>query len=521
MIFYSHHSPFLLAAIMLSLLLVFVWKKNNFRAGQVFLLMIALVLFWNLTFFLELILPDLEMKILMTQFQFIAIAFLPVVWFAFTCLYTGFPTTYYHWLFLSIIPVLTNILIWFVPRPNWFWGVPAITAGELFPVLDYNYQFWFYYVHAPVSYGIFLLSIALFLRAYLKKAAVYRFQVLTLLVALLLPLIGDLIYVLGVSPVPGVNYSSAMMSFSAAVIACALYRYKFLDLLPMAHEIIFAKMSEGILVIDLSQRIVDINPAALTVLGSDTTCIGQPLVQLGDHPAVHCIKLMISHGRKSGSFYLPSNLEEPGPRYFECSADYVDDASGEHLASVISMRENTAQMLMFRKIHEQSIQDDLTGIFNRRYFFHNGARILNRSLWSSAEHLAILAIDIDNLKPINDRFGHHTGDMIITHFVDTARKELRPFDQLCRLGGDEFAVILPDTRIAEASVVADRILNAVAQSRYLPDSGEPLQITISIGAASSENFSAKDSATIEALLHMADTRMYEAKKAGGNQAISE
>jgi diguanylate cyclase (GGDEF)-like protein len=516
---YPQHSPFLLAGIMLSILLIFTWKKHSGRIGQLFLLMIALALFWNIAFFLELILSDLNLKILMVQFQFVAIAFIPVVWFAFICFYTTFPTTVYHWIILSIIPIITNILIWLVPRPNWFWSQPVIAAGELFPVLNYNYQFWFYYVHAPVSYGVFLLSIALLLRAFLKKASVYRFQVLTLLVALLLPLLGDLIYVIGFSPVPGVNYSSAMFSFSAVIIAWSLYRYKFLDLLPMAHEIVFDKMSEGILIVDAANRIVDINPSALAILNVDRNSIGQTLAQIDDHSGILCIRHMISNQRKSGSFYIRGELDTQENRYFDCSAVYVDDASGEHLVTVISTRENTAQMMMFRKLHRQSIQDDLTGIFNRRYFFQNGMRILRRCLWQDTDHLSILAIDIDNLKPINDRFGHQTGDVVLRSFSDTTQRELRPSDLFCRMGGDEFAIILPGTGTPEAELVANRILHAISGIRLHPNADASVKISASIGIASTENMPGDESLTIEYLLHIADTHMYEAKKSGGSRVV--
>ena len=521
MSFYPQHSPFLLAGVMLSILLVFTWKKNSGRIGQAFLLLIALALFWNITFFLELVLNDPDMKILMVQFQFLAIAFIPVVWFALTCFFTAFPTTIHHWIILSIIPTITSILVWLVPRPNWFWSQPVVTAGELFPVLNYNYQFWFYYIHAPVSYGVFLLSIALLIRAFLKKASVYRFQVLTLLIALLLPLLGDFIYVLGFSPVSGVNYSSAMFSFSAIIIAWSLYRYKFLDLLPMAHEIVFDKMNEGVLIVDSANRIVDINQSAIEILQVDRNYIGQTLAQIDDHPGIICIRNMISNRRKSGSFYLEEDIDAQENRHFDCTAVYVDDASDEHLVTIVSTRENTAQMVMFKKLHRQSIQDDLTGIFNRRYFFQNGTRILRRCLWQDADHLSILAIDIDNLKPINDRFGHHTGDVVLRNLADATQFELRPFDLFCRMGGDEFAIILPGTGTQEAELVAKRILHAISNMRLRPNSDALVEISASIGIASTENMSADETLTIEYLLHIADTHMYEAKNKGGNRVVCQ
>ncbi len=517
MFFDSHHMVFLLSGLLLAILMTVAWRHRHIPSGQIFLLLLAMALLWNVTFLLELILPDLEMKILMTQFQFIAIGFIPIIWFVFSCVYSGFPLNRLHYLALSIIPAVTLILIWLVPRPNWFWGTPAIISGGSFPVLNYDYGFWYTYVFTPISHLVFLLAIAVLIRAYFKRQAVYRFQILTTIFAMMLPLSVNILYVLGYSPTRGVNYTSAFFGVSSLILAWSLYRYKFLDLLPMAHDIVFSKMQEGILVLDSRERIVDANPAALQILGLGDNHIGMLFPPETNPAALDCIRNIVSNRLQSGTY----TTEDDGElRYYECKAVYIRDPEGDLLAAVVSIRDDTEQRILFQRIHEQSIQDDLTGIFNRRFFFQKGALLLRRVIRQQTDHLSLLAIDIDNLKPINDRFGHLAGDRILQAFTENTRKVLRPLDIFCRIGGDEFAVLLPETSGEDARRVAERIIDSAQSTRISLLSDEPISFTVSVGIASTDTWDWNESSTIDELLHIADTRMYQAKKDGGSQASS-
>jgi diguanylate cyclase (GGDEF)-like protein len=155
--------------------------------------------------------------------------------------------------------------------------------------------------------------------------------------------------------------------------------------------------------------------------------------------------------------------------------------------------------------------DFLTGAWSRRAFHETGPRLLERSRYDR-QPLALLLIDLDNLKPTNDTYGHAAGDAALTDFVRLSRTALRPVDFLARIGGDEFALLLPDTDLIAAVAVGRRLQAVVAAAQ----SGEALQITLSVGVAV-----LRDDDTLPALVKRADEALYGAKAAGRNRVVTE
>ncbi|MDO9140029.1 MAG: diguanylate cyclase, partial [Methylobacter sp.] len=173
------------------------------------------------------------------------------------------------------------------------------------------------------------------------------------------------------------------------------------------------------------------------------------------------------------------------------------------ITEVIRMKEE------FRKLANT---DMLTGIDNRRSFFARAEIELKRAQ-RHGTRLAILVIDIDHFKQINDSQGHATGDCAIIAFAQASLKELRDIDLLGRLGGDEFAVLLPDTSLEGAIVVAERIRCAVEALRILGKKGEPLHMTSSIGGV----MVGADITCVDDALAKADAALYRSKLQGRNR----
>ena len=107
-----------------------------------------------------------------------------------------------------------------------------------------------------------------------------------------------------------------------------------------------------------------------------------------------------------------------------------------------------------------SLTDPLTGVANRRGFFETGERLLKRARFAR-QPTALIMFDLDRFKSINDRYGHHTGDEVLTAFCRLATSQLRPNDLFGRIGGEEFASLLPDTGHHDAVWLAERVRRAV------------------------------------------------------------
>ena len=159
--------------------------------------------------------------------------------------------------------------------------------------------------------------------------------------------------------------------------------------------------------------------------------------------------------------------------------------------------------------------DGLTGVYNRRYFFELAKREFSAALRYSRQ-LSIILFDADNLKHINDTFGHLSGDRLLAMVAKTAATQLREVDELARYGGDEFIILLPETSAKQALPIAERIREQIAALRVETHKNQ-FGITLSIGIAESENKPADFS--VEAVISRADKAMYKAKTEGRNRTV--
>lgn len=175
---------------------------------------------------------------------------------------------------------------------------------------------------------------------------------------------------------------------------------------------------------------------------------------------------------------------------------------------LINIALNIIDDLQHRLI-EQTVIDPLTGAYNRRHMMACLAYAVERSRRLGAP-ASLLLIDLDHFKDINDRFGHAAGDAALTGLVQIFLQRARKLDLLFRIGGEEFLVLLPDTREAEAAVLAEDLRKAVAAATLLPQ----WQMTISIGVSELQHQQSQD----EWLRH-ADKAMYEAKRSGRNRVV--
>jgi diguanylate cyclase (GGDEF)-like protein len=158
-----------------------------------------------------------------------------------------------------------------------------------------------------------------------------------------------------------------------------------------------------------------------------------------------------------------------------------------------------------------SLIDPLTGVANRRDFFEVAERTIARARFASRP-IALLLFDLDHFKSINDIYGHHAGDAVLTEFCRLATSLLRPTDLFGRVGGEEFAALLPDTGRQDALLLAERLKSAFEATSH-DVGGRTLAATVSVGVAISDDASSD----LDTLLEAADQALYRAKMLGRNR----
>ena len=156
---------------------------------------------------------------------------------------------------------------------------------------------------------------------------------------------------------------------------------------------------------------------------------------------------------------------------------------------------------------ELALTDPLTGFYNQRYLM----RHLHGLLDTGTDRIAVMMLDLDHFKEINDRWGHPVGDQALRAVAETLRARVRVFDSIARYGGEEFVVVMPGATVQEAEGAAERLRSAIEQIRFEPEPGVVHRMTVSIGVACS-----RPGRTPEQVLQMADAALYAAKDAGRN-----
>ncbi|WP_169336964.1 sensor domain-containing diguanylate cyclase [Amphritea japonica] len=178
----------------------------------------------------------------------------------------------------------------------------------------------------------------------------------------------------------------------------------------------------------------------------------------------------------------------------------------ENMAATIKTKEND--------LFEQATHDTLTGCANRRALFTYAAEE-KRLAEQSGGSLFVFMLDLDHFKNVNDLYGHKTGDYVLLEFAQTVRKLLRTEDKFCRIGGEEFSLLIAETDLSSARIIAERIRQRVEDLILTDPQNNEFKITVSIGLSEwlpTESFD-------QALLH-SDERLYTAKRAGRNRVIS-
>ena len=159
-------------------------------------------------------------------------------------------------------------------------------------------------------------------------------------------------------------------------------------------------------------------------------------------------------------------------------------------------------------------EDSLTGVFNRRTFEQHATLAFQQSQ-RSGRPVALLLIDGDHFKLINDEFGHAAGDAALRRYVQIFHDELRAGDVVGRIGGEEFAVLLPDCAEGEAGDLGER-LRAAIETHDFRHEGRAIPLRVSVGVAALQ----ADDSAFEAMLRRADRALYAAKNAGRNRVVA-
>jgi signal transduction histidine kinase len=233
---------------------------------------------WSIANGLDFATVGMQAKIFWSKVSYIGVASVAPLWLLFTVQYTR----HEHWLtrraslLLWIIPILIIGLAATNDLHNLVW--PSIIPSSDAPgaPLIYSHGIWVY-VNAAYSYSLLLIGTILLIRFVLQSPSLYKQQIAAIVIGATIPWLGNIIYLGGLSPYPYLDPTPFAFTATGVLIAWGILRFHFLDIVPIAYNVLFSSMSEAVVVIDTRNRIIDLNPSARTLLNIATAVIGKKI----------------------------------------------------------------------------------------------------------------------------------------------------------------------------------------------------------------------------------------------------
>jgi len=505
---------------LLSLFLLFLIWRKRYVAGSIFLMLCILaVAVYNMAYALEYSSTGVVMKIFWSKWQYLGLYNILPFLFLFIMYFFGLITNiksrtiYLLW----GIPLAVIILAW----TNEYHGLIWSSFGEINPLTNlmvYNHGS-LYFLGIIYQYILGLVLLFILMQQWIKhKQRSFRHQIEVFIPAILLPVIGSLIYLSRLNPLPGMDWTPIGSFFSVVLVTLAITTFRFLDLIPVARDLVFTMIEDGIMVVDSQFRIIDWNQALFRLIPKIPIQVGGSANQIFRILGVQNNPFI----SLDDSVNFEVEIKDPEHRIIDIIVSPLirnkvsdgwlvifDDETERRLATRGLEKANQTLIQKLDEIEklqiqlkEQAIRDPLTGLFNRRFFDEYFQTELIRSIRANTP-LSLMMID---------RFGHEVGDRVLQLLGEILKTMFRKSDVSCRFGGEEFLVLLPglemDQALNRAEALREKFEQASLEADYLYS-----QVTISIGISSyplhGEN--------MRDLFRMADKALYQAKEKGRNR----
>jgi PAS domain S-box-containing protein len=257
----------LVAAATLIFLGYLAWQRREAPGAVAFVYLALSLTIWSIGAALEVASTTLSTAVFWSKFKYFGVVTMPPTWLAFTLQYTGRG----HWLtrrnlaLLTIHPVLTLLLLWTTETHGLFWSSYRMDTTGAFPVFSAtkNIAFW---LHTAYSYALAVAGAAIFLRQAWRSFHLYRMQVGLLVLGCLVPLASNALTLAGFVPLPGLDLTPVTFTFASAGALYALLGFRMLDIVPIARDIVIENMTDGVIVLDAENRVIDLNAATRQLL---------------------------------------------------------------------------------------------------------------------------------------------------------------------------------------------------------------------------------------------------------------
>jgi len=620
-------------ALISGILAVYAFIRRPVVGSRVFAFLMLAICVWSVFYGLELSCLTLEGMLICTVIEYLGIATVPVLLLILTMLYMGLGkwVTTRSIILLFVIPFITILMVVTNQLHHFYYSTVGVDTLGPFPMMALTRGPWFW-VHSIYSYGALLAATFILIKSLGRPEAVFRKQVIAMLIGLFVPWTVSILYVVfGIKPFGHLDLTPFAFAVTGVVVAWSMFSHGLFDIVPMAYDTVIDSIDDAIVVLDRQKRIVKYNSVAGNILELSGPDIGQSVANVWkDRPDL----LKLSEADESNRIEIISRRRD-SIRYYEAFAYDVEDRHKRPIGKTISLRDTTDKKKAEEALRQSEEKyrtlvenindvfyaldnqgtityvspvverlskyrvddligkpftsiiypDDLPGLlgsFNRlvsghlepwefrvvdkdgriifvrtssRPIYEDGEIVgitalitditeqkqLEQKLVKLATHdfltglpnrillldrfsvaaalarrnkarLAVMSMDMDKLKSINDTLGHAVGDQVLKLASMRLTGIIRASDTLARIGGDEFVLVMLETNHMEgAAAMAQKILDSFKEP--LPIEGHQINLSTSIGIA----MYPEDAEDLETLIKKSDAALYYCKVHGRNQ----
>lgn len=476
------------------------WRRRQLPGGLQVCALLAAIFLWIFFAFLEAWVVAPEQKQLMAAFRYLGVTLTPLAYFRLSQEFgeERMPRLKATMIVLAFLELSVCLLAFTNSHHHLLWsGFRPIAYGQVVNL------------HGPAYVGVLVLHYSLFLVASLRMVrAVFHFprhywkMALLLLLSIAVPFVSSLVYVLGLAPL-SIDPTPMGLSFTGMALGWGLLRTRLLDIAPIARELLVERMREGILVFDRQGRLVDYNPAAQAILG---TMAGIGSLSSGLVPPWNRLAEALMPSQDARLEISPFQGV-----WYEVRISSLQAVASRSIGHMVSLHDISARKELEERLERMATRDMLTGLPNRRQVAQILVREAARCLREGVE-LAVLMLDVDHFKKINDTLGHAAGDRVLTELGGLLTGTVRGHDCAGRWGGEEFVVVLSGCSREHALGRAETWRERIASER-IPWEGGEIRCTVSIGVAVLPG----DGCEMDGLLSAADAALYRSKREGRNR----
>jgi len=482
------------------------------RAGAVaFACLMLATTIYAFGYALELTNTTLPGMLFWIRVEYLGISVLPALWIIVVLQYVGKG----QWLspfkvaVLLLIPAITLVLTYTNEYHHLYYDAVSVNNDGPFPHLLIKGGPWYWVQSAYFSIS-YLIGSYLLLEMWWRVKSSYRRQIGVMLVGSLVPWAGHVIYITGKSPY-GLDIVPFTFLVTGLIFSWGLFRYQMLEIAPIARDLLFEGMRDGVLVLDRLNRVVDYNHTAQKIIKDlSADRIGCPVQDvLQAYP--NLLNQILCDPEKQAELQI---FQGDRCYYYNFRIWPIVDRRNQLLGKTIILIDTTEQVMLLEKLRTMATVDSLTGVFNRRHFIELCGKEIDRAK-RSGRSISLIIMDLDHFKEINDTYGHEAGDYTLKVVAQTCRNCLRSNDIFGRYGGEEFTICLPETPSDTALEVAERLRRKIAGMTLVVDNTE-FKVTASFGVIGVQE---TEDVELDDLLKKADRALYRSKEAGRNRVF--